>query len=214
MSREQPRRRYTSRLREQQASETRERIIRAAAELFASGGYAGTSLPQIARAADVSTETVQSHGPKIRLLHAAIDLLSFGTGDEGEVLDTDLGSRFRTAGSAADAARISAVILAEVNSRSHGLWLAFSEAARSDPELAASLRRLTESIREENLRVTGLWRSHGWLREDVPDVELARWGAVIGSVEVYDRVVRIEGAGLEAYRNLIARLMRELMVKD
>ncbi|MFD5214564.1 TetR/AcrR family transcriptional regulator [Microbacterium sp. NPDC058345] len=185
--------------------------MRAAADLFAELGYAGTSLPRIARAAGVSTETVQAHGPKIRLLQAAIDLVSFGTGPGGRVLDSELGREFSRASSREDAARISADVLATVNGRSHGLWLAFSEAARTDGEVAASLRRLTDSIRAENLRVMRLWRERGWLRDDVPDAELARWTDVIGSVEVYDRIVRIEGAGDDEYRALIARLMLELV---
>lgn len=213
MSEQKNSRRYTSRLREEQAAATRERIVRAAAELFSESGYAGTSLPQIARSAGVSTETVQAHGPKIRLLQAAIDLLSFSTGRDGRVLESELGSQFLRASSAEDAARISADILATVNGRSHGLWLAFSEAARGDGAVAASLRALVDGIRAENLRVMGVWRERGWLRDDATDAELARWADVIGSVEVYDRVVRIEGSTDAEYRALISRLMLELVVR-
>ncbi len=204
-------RRYTSRLRERQAGVTRERVVRAAAELFAERGYAGTSLPQIARAAGVSTETVQAHGPKIRLLHAAIDLMSFATGGTGSMLDSELGSQFRRATSPEDAARISADILATINHGSHGLWLTLSEAARTDAAVAESFRALVDGIRAENLQVTLLWRERGWLRADVSDAELARWSDVIASVEVYDRVVRVEGSSDEEYRELVARLMLELL---
>lgn len=208
---EQKTRRYTSRLREGQAAATRERIVRAAAELFAERGYAGTSLPQIARLAGVSTETVQAQGPKLRLLRAALDLVAFSTRDEVAVLDTELGSEFRDARSADEAAEISARILATVNRDTHGIWLAASEAARTDAELAASFRNLVLGLRAENLSIMALWRERGWLRDDVTDQELAQWGDVIGSVEVYDRVVRIEGADEEEYRRLLARLLRELM---
>jgi AcrR family transcriptional regulator len=205
-------RRYTSRLREQQAAATRERIVRAAAELFAANGYAATSMPQIARAAEVSTETVQAHGPKIRLLHATIDALSFAAGDEGHILESERGAEFRAAHTPEEAAQISARILTAVNHNTHGLWLALSEAARSDENLAASFRTLTERMRSENLAVTRFWRKRGWLRPDVSDEELTRWSGVIVSVEVYDRVVRIEGATEDEYRTLIARLLFELMV--
>ena len=55
---------YVSRLRAQQAADTRDRVVRAAADLFAERGYAGTTLPEIGRRAGVSTETVQDHGPR------------------------------------------------------------------------------------------------------------------------------------------------------
>ena len=151
-------RRYSSELREQQAAATRERVVRAAAELFAARGYAGTSLPQIARHAGVSTETVQAHGPKLHLLRAAIDQLSFAADDGTPLLDTPLGSEFRRATSAEDAARISADILSQVNQATHGIWLAFSEAARTDESLAREFTALAGRIRGENLTVLRLWR--------------------------------------------------------
>ena len=83
---------YVSRLRSQQAAETRDRVVRAAAELFAERGYAGTTLPEIGRRAGVSTETVQNHGPKVELLRAAIAVVSFGAGPGAAVADTELGS--------------------------------------------------------------------------------------------------------------------------
>ena len=55
---------YRSALREQQAIETRARVIAPAAELFSSEGYARTTFGKIAAAAGVSAETVQLHGPK------------------------------------------------------------------------------------------------------------------------------------------------------
>ena len=57
---------------EQQAEQTRQRVVAAAAELFAAEGYARTTLAKIAAAAGVSTETVQTHGPKAALMVAAV----------------------------------------------------------------------------------------------------------------------------------------------
>ena len=66
-------RRYRSDLRRQQAELTRERIVTAAAELFAAEGYARTTLAKIAAAAGVSAETVQLYGPKAALMVAAVE---------------------------------------------------------------------------------------------------------------------------------------------
>jgi AcrR family transcriptional regulator len=50
-------------LRERKKQQTRETIARAAHELFAERGYHATTLPDIARAADVSTRTIFAYFP-------------------------------------------------------------------------------------------------------------------------------------------------------
>src|SRR3954470_21664374 len=52
------RRRYRSQLREERAADTRRRITRAAGELFAAHGFAGTTVAGIAGRAGVSEATV------------------------------------------------------------------------------------------------------------------------------------------------------------
>ncbi|MGE0221244.1 TetR/AcrR family transcriptional regulator [Mycolicibacterium sp.] len=65
---------YRSQLRAAQAMETRRRIVAAAAGLFVSAGYAGTSVDAIAEAAGVSRKTVfTAVGGKADLLAAALD---------------------------------------------------------------------------------------------------------------------------------------------
>jgi AcrR family transcriptional regulator len=69
------RRRYDSALRREQATATRGRIVRAAAELFAAHGYAQTSIEQIAERAGVARPTVYSaFAGKPALLKRAVDL--------------------------------------------------------------------------------------------------------------------------------------------
>jgi AcrR family transcriptional regulator len=50
-------------LRERKKQRTREAIVRAAHELFATRGYNATTLPEIAEAADVSTRTIFAYFP-------------------------------------------------------------------------------------------------------------------------------------------------------
>jgi AcrR family transcriptional regulator len=202
---------YVSRLRSQQAAETRDRVVRAAAELFAERGYAGTTLPEIGRRAGVSTETVQNHGPKVELLRAAIAVVSFGAGPGAAVADTELGRRLLAPGNAREAARSSAEVLATVNERSHGVWMAFSEASRNDEVLSGELRRLTEEIAEQTRIALEQWGTRGWLRQDLPVTELVRRAAAIGSVELWDRFVRVEGHTPEAYRELITGLLLDAL---
>lgn len=68
------RRTYDSARRRAQADETRAAIVRAARDLFIERGYGHTTLADVARAADVSVETIhKSVGTKAVLLHKAWD---------------------------------------------------------------------------------------------------------------------------------------------
>lgn len=72
-------RRYRSPLRQQQAGSTRASIIAAAGHLFASRGYAATSVDDIAAAAGVSRSTVfAAIGGKPALLKRAFDVAIVG----------------------------------------------------------------------------------------------------------------------------------------
>src|SRR6266568_126596 len=51
---------YHSRARQRQAEETRQRILAATRDLFASRGYAGTTLEAVAQIAEVSPKTVSA----------------------------------------------------------------------------------------------------------------------------------------------------------
>src|SRR4051812_31332937 len=64
---------YRSPLRKAQADATRQRIVAAGLALFAAGGYPGTSVAAIARAAGVSPETIYtSVGSKRGIIDALL----------------------------------------------------------------------------------------------------------------------------------------------
>jgi len=205
-SRESSGRRYTSTLRAQQAAQTRARVLDAARELFSERGFAATTMPEIARRAGVSTETVQSHGPKIALLKAALDAFSFGGGEDTDARETDRGRTLLAVQSAPEAVRVAAEVLADINAATRGLWLSFSEAARSDAEVAAQFRAYVAGVRAQNAVLVDEWAQRGFLRSDVPREELVDRAALIGSVELYDRAVRLEGMDRDAYVRTVAGL--------
>jgi AcrR family transcriptional regulator len=203
---------YVSELRRQQAAATRERVVAAAAELFADRGYAATTMPAVARRAGVSTETVQNHGPKVELLRAAIAAASFGGRPGGPVVETELGRRLLSAATPAEAAAVSAEVLAVVNEGAHGVWMAFSEAARSDPRLESELRRLTAEVAEQNTAVLERWRQLGWLRTDLPFATLVTRSTAIGAIELWDRVVRLDRHSRDEYCELVAGLLLDALI--
>src|SRR3954453_5422128 len=90
------RRAYRSPVREQQREETRAAVVGAASQLFVELGYAGTSITEIARAADVSPETVYAvFGTKREVLRAVMHTAATGSAEGGEVVDADLLERVR-----------------------------------------------------------------------------------------------------------------------
>ena len=71
---------YHSRVRQRQAVDTRRRIIAAARSLFASQGYAATTLEAIAEMADVSPKTLGAvFGSERALLAEVVNPEAFGT---------------------------------------------------------------------------------------------------------------------------------------
>jgi AcrR family transcriptional regulator len=71
---------YHSQVRQRQAEETRRRILSAAGELFASRGYAVTTLEAVAEVAEVSSKTIAAvFGSKRALLAEVINPEAFST---------------------------------------------------------------------------------------------------------------------------------------
>ncbi len=129
------RRRYSSRLREQQAVQTREQVLAAAAELFEQSGWAGTTVAAIAREAGVAVETVYSgFGSKKQVLRAVVDFAVVG-----DVAPVPLAERevFTSLGAGEREERIVAGIemLADIQGRLARLWRTVGEAAASDEEI-------------------------------------------------------------------------------
>ena len=82
------RRRYDSPVRQEQAAQTRARIVEAAGTLFERHGYARTSVRQIAEEAGVAPDTVYAaFGSKPRVLTAVIDDRLRGGHGVGNVME-------------------------------------------------------------------------------------------------------------------------------
>ena len=81
-------RRYHSTLRDEQAQETRRRIVRAGGELYVERGYGGTTIDAIAERAEVSRKTVfTAVGGKARLLKLAFDWALAGDDEPVAIAD-------------------------------------------------------------------------------------------------------------------------------
>jgi AcrR family transcriptional regulator len=204
---------YRSELRRQQAVQTRARVIAAAAELFATQGYAGTTFAKIAAAAGVSPQTVQAHGPKASLLKAAAEYVSLGESDRDDVFDLELG-RALMAADDRDAGFGSMVqVLSDMYERGASLWLALSAAAVDDPELRRYHAKWVADITAQGRRLLEVCRDRGWLRDDIPFDDLVTTTAVVTSPETYQRLVHHGGFSAAAYRKWVVRMLNETVAK-
>jgi AcrR family transcriptional regulator len=74
--------------RAEKAEETRQRILQAASTLFATDGYAATTIGAIADEADVAVETVYSRfGNKLTLLRQILEVAIVGNADGVDILE-------------------------------------------------------------------------------------------------------------------------------
>jgi AcrR family transcriptional regulator len=200
---------YRSELRQQQAEQTRARILAAAADLFAADGYARTTLAKIAAAAGVSVETVQGHGPKAALLIAAAEVAGVGVSGEDNLLDLDVGRRMIAIDDPGAALDFVGMIATDIHLRTARLAPALFGGANSDPELDRYLDEFIAGINLQVRRVFEVYRDRGWLRADVPFDELVETAAVVTSVETYLRITRRDGWSAEAYQAWCRRMLAE-----
>jgi AcrR family transcriptional regulator len=138
-------RQYNSTRRQEQAAETRLRIIDAARELFVAKGYGRTTIAEIAAAAGVAVETVYSAFRNKHTLLRQVWFVTFrGDEDEARFLDrpeiravlaeTDLATRFTQ----------HAVAVTAVFRRVAPLLAALHGAAASEPAATAMLAEWDE----------------------------------------------------------------------
>jgi AcrR family transcriptional regulator len=203
---------YRSALRQQQAAQTRLRVVEAAVGLFSKQGYRATTFTQIAGEAGVSVETVRKHGPKSALLQAALELASFGVVGETDFFATDLGKvMLQVRGPDELAALVGEAMLA-INAPSAGLWMTTAGAAHGDEELSGYHRQMLGLIRTQVDHVLRYVADRGWLRTDVPLDDVVESFCVITCVETYVRFVQLDGKPDDAYQAFVTRTVRETIL--
>lgn len=200
---------YRSELRQEQAEQTRARVIAAAGQQFAEHGYARTTLNKIADAAGVSPETVQGHGPKAALLIAAIEWAAVGVAGEESILNLDVGKRFLVVEDPVEAIEYTVETQTEVHKRTAGLAQALTGGANADPELDRYRKELMAGVTRQIRRVMSIFRDRGWLRDDVPFEELVETGAIIASMDTYLRMTELDGWTEPKYRAWCRRMFSE-----
>ncbi|SEB39203.1 regulatory protein, tetR family [Paramicrobacterium humi] len=197
-------RRYRSRLREEQALQTKSRILAAASSAFADKGYAGTSLSDIAAGAGVSVESVKVHGPKGRLLLSAFET-AFG-GAEGQRSLTESPDLQRIMQIPDDHAFLAEAVgfIAEANARTSGLWSAFVSAASGEPAVREALDGLSSRRKADYRAAAHLFYERGLVtgKRDAKQLNrLADSLSFLMSPESHEQLVTQAGWSFSRYRD-------------
>lgn len=204
---------YRSELRQQQAAQTRRRVVEAAGEVFSEHGYQAATFAQIAERAGVSIETVRAHGPKAALMWAAVEVASVGVeGRDTDIFATDVGKAMVEVGDPDGFAAFLGEAMLAINEPVAGVWTAVTGAAHGDRELRGHLAQRLAGIRRQVESVLGVLAERGWLRTDVPFDDLVEACCVITSVESYVRFVRLDGKSPEGYKAFITRTIRDTVL--
>lgn len=169
-------RRYDSPVRKEQAERTRQRIVRAAQELFESQGYGPTTIKEIAEKAAVAVDTVYAiFGTKARVLTAWMDARLSGPHAVANVTEVPEALAIRDART--HRAQIKAFVgfVAAVSERVWAVNEVMRSAAAVDPQMAAIYDEM-HGYRLKNMAVIASWlTARGPLRVDEAQAAETIW---------------------------------------
>ena len=205
-------RQYNSTRRQEQASETRLRIIQAARELFIAKGYGRTTIAEVAARAGVAVETVYAAFRNKATLLRQVWFVSFRGDDEDVRLlhrpeiqalfaDPDLATRFRR----------QAVVYTPVFRRIAPLVAALRGAAASEPAAAAMLTEWDERRLDVCTRYAEAAAATGQLA--VGEAECRDVLAATMDGTLWQRLVAERGWPDERFAEWLGRLWTSQLVK-
>ena len=166
---------YSSTIRQEQASRTRARIVRAAAELFEAAGYGRTTMRGIAERAGVATDTVYTvFGTKARVLTAVVDSRLAPAGDEN-VLDRPEAQAVRDEPDQRRQIALFARDIVAVLERVRGVYEIMRTASSVEPEMA-KIHAEMDGYRFQNMRRAVSWiAANGPLRVGEKEATEIMW---------------------------------------
>ena len=141
------RRRYHAPARAAAAARTREKVLLSAKLTFEERGWAGATIPLIARRAGVAHQTVEALGTKAVLLEAVVDFAIRGDVGSVPMRLRDVVRAMEDAPGASPMLDLHAAQVRSVSERSAGTAWAVEHGASSDRRVARLWRRMTENRR-------------------------------------------------------------------
>jgi AcrR family transcriptional regulator len=205
---------YRSPLRAAQAKATRRAILENARRLFREQGYAGTTVPDVARAAGVSTKTVYLSFPtKRQLLLSVWDLALHGDDDQVPVADRDW---FREMIEEPDPGRQLDLYTrnADRKARFSDVMEVIRGAAAADPDIAELWRKMQAEFHDNQGRIISSLAAKGGLRSDLSTAEATDLLWTLNHPTVFHMLVTERGWSTEKYRDWLAATLRRQLLPE
>jgi AcrR family transcriptional regulator len=203
---------YASAKRAAQARETRRAILDAALDCFMAGGYSATTIQAVADHAEVAVQTVYAvFGSKRELLRQLIESTIAGDDDSVPVAER---SEFRAVAAEPDPqrrARLDAAFSRSIVERVAPIVRIASEAAASDPELAAMMETVKAARRDEMVAAARALAGADGLRAS--EKEAAATLYVLYSPAVADMLMVDHGWSPKRYEQWLARMILESVIR-
>lgn len=194
---------YVSALRDTQARQTRRLIVAAAGRLFASQGFAATTVDAIAAEAGVSRKTVfTSVGGKVAMLKLAYDHATAGDDEPVPMVEREGLQAVIAEPDPYEQMRLWAEVVTSMGERSSALWLALRGAAEVDAE-AQELYARWEAQRLDSMRTGPVptLLAKGVLRPEVTPDEAAAIFWMLTDPALYHRMVVEAGWTAERFKS-------------
>jgi AcrR family transcriptional regulator len=200
-----PRRRYDSSRRRQQAQGTRLSVIDAARRLFLERGFAATTMPAVAAEAGVSVQTVYKvFGTKARLAKAVFDVSMAGDDEPATILERPALARVRNEPDPRVMFQRYGEFLADVAPRHVPVQLVIRDAATSDPDA----RAVWDELQAERLHGMSMFaralHERGHLRRGVSAATARDVLWTYNSAEVFELLVLGRGWAAKRYGAWVA----------
>jgi AcrR family transcriptional regulator len=167
---------YASPLRQEQAAQTRARILDAARALFERDGFARTTVKSIAAAAKVAPDTVYAtFGTKVRVLTGLIDRELTASADAASVTDRPEAHAVRDELNQLEQLHLFARDIATVLERVRPVYEILHNAAAVDAELLAVTQEMDNNRLKQLRTIAGWLAARGPLRVDVERASEIIW---------------------------------------
>jgi AcrR family transcriptional regulator len=200
---------YRSRARQRQAEDTRRRILAATRELFASRGYAGTTVEAIAEIADVSPKTITAvFGSKRALLAELIN---------PEAVNSQTQQLIATLRETPDPAQRLALV-AQITRQAYEPLVNELELLRTAgavaPELADLARQIEARRRQNQTRLITFLQEQDRVRRDLSFEEAVDVLWALTSYGLYRMLVVEQGWTPERYETWLGQALIEQLLRS
>jgi TetR/AcrR family transcriptional regulator, regulator of autoinduction and epiphytic fitness len=203
-------RRYRSERRQEQADQTRLRVLDAADVVFRQRGYERASIAAIATEAGVADETIYAHFKNKRTLLGELVQRAVRGRDPRPVPEQSAPRALVDVPDQQEQLRLFAADIVQRLERAAPLVALVGEAARGEPELAELLERL-HGRRLRNLRtLVDALAANGPLRLSVDAATETVW--VLTSPELHQLLVRQRGWSRRRYTTWLVRSLEALLL--